>query len=56
MVVLSARRLVATLLTTEGKAIAIVGQGFALVGGAVILALGLTLLAGSFGQAHPLGL
>lgn len=56
MVVLTARRLVTTLLTTDGKAIAVAGQGFAFVGGAVILALGLTLLAGSFGPAHPLGL
>jgi len=56
LVVLSARRAVATLIRTEGKAIAVAGQAFAVAGGGLILVLGVTLLMGSFGPAHPLGL
>jgi ABC-type nickel/cobalt efflux system permease component RcnA len=56
LVVLSARRLVASLVTTEGRTFAIAGQLVAFAGGAVILVIGVSLLAGSFGPAHPLGL
>jgi len=56
LVVLSARRVVSTLIRTEGRAIAVAGQLFAFAGGGLILALGVTLLVGSFGPLHPLGL
>ena len=56
LVVLSARQLVAAMVRTDGHALAIAGQVAAFLGGAIILVLGLTLLAGSFGPAHPLGL
>jgi nickel/cobalt transporter (NicO) family protein len=56
LVVLSARRIVATLMQVESKAFAVAGQLFALAGGGLILVLGVTLLLGSFGPLHPLGL
>lgn len=56
LAVLSARRLVSALLATDNPRFAIAGQAVALAGGAIILFLGITLLAGSFGPAHPLGL
>jgi nickel/cobalt exporter len=56
LAVLSARRLVTALVDADTPGIAIAGQVIALMGGATILFLGLTLLAGSFGPAHPLGL
>jgi nickel/cobalt transporter (NicO) family protein len=56
LVVLSARRIVTTLIQVEDKALAVTGQIVAFVGGGLILVLGVTLLLGSFGPAHPLGL
>lgn len=56
LVVLSARQLVASMVTTEGRRLAIAGQFAAFAGGTIILVLGISLLAGSFGPAHPLGL
>jgi len=55
-VVLAARRFVSTLAAADSPGVAIAGQAVAMLGGAIILILGLTLLAGSFGPAHPLGL
>lgn len=56
LLVLSARHAVTTLFAADGAGIAIAGQIVALGGGAIILALGGMLFAGSFGPAHPLGL
>jgi ABC-type nickel/cobalt efflux system permease component RcnA len=56
MVVLTARHVVTNFIATDGPGIAIAGNVVALIGGLVICALGATLLAGSFGPAHPLGL
>jgi nickel/cobalt transporter (NicO) family protein len=56
LIVLSARRIVTTLIQVEDKALAVTGQIVAFVGGGLILVLGVTLLLGSFGPAHPLGL
>lgn len=56
LLVVSARRWVSTLLTKDGSGIAMAGQTIALFGGAIIMILGLYLLAGSFGTTHPLGL
>lgn len=56
LLVLSAKRLAAALIATDSPGVAVAGQIVALVGGAVILALGATLFAGSFGPAHPLGM
>lgn len=56
IVVLSARSLVATTITTNSRGVAIAGQTVALAGGGIILVLGLTLFAGSLGPAHPLGM
>jgi len=56
LVVLSARRIVTTLIQVEDKALAVTGQIVAFVGGGLILVLGVTLLLGSFGPLHPLGL
>jgi len=55
MVVLSARHLITNLMRVEGKAVAIAGQVFALVGGGFIVVLGMTLLLGSFGPASTFG-
>ena len=56
LVVLSARHLVTRIIDAEGPGLVIAGQIVAFLGGAVILALGVTLLIGSLGPAHPLGL
>ena len=56
LLVLSARHLAAALIVTDSPAVALAGQFLALLGGLIIFALGATLLAGSFGPAHPLGL
>ena len=56
LIVASARHWVSTVVTGDGTRLAMAGQTVATLGGAVILALGLMLLIGSFGPAHPLGL
>ncbi|MEM9682331.1 MAG: nickel/cobalt transporter [Pseudomonadota bacterium] len=56
IVVLSARTLVSTVLNTDSRVVAIASQAVTLAGGGIILILGLTLFAGSFGPAHPLGM
>ena len=56
MLVLSARRLVTTLVAEDNPGIAMAGQLIALVGGATILLLGGLLFVNSFGPLHPLGL
>ena len=56
LIVVSARHWVSTVVTGDGTRLAMAGQTVASLGGAVILVLGLMLLIGSFGPAHPLGL
>jgi len=56
LVVLTARHVVTRFIATDGPGITIAGNVVALVGGAVICTLGVMLLIGSFGPAHPLGL
>ena len=56
LLVLSAKQLAATLIATDSPGVAVAGQLVALAGGTVILALGATLFAGSFGPGHPLGM
>lgn len=56
LAVLTARHVVTHFVTTDGPGIAIAGNVVALIGGTAICALGVMLLIGSFGPAHPLGL
>jgi ABC-type nickel/cobalt efflux system permease component RcnA len=56
LAVLTARHVVTRFITTDGPGIAIAGNVVALIGGTAICVLGVMLLAGSFGPAHPLGL
>ncbi len=56
LLVVSARHWATMLITKDGTGLAMAGQTIALLGGATILAVGLYLLAGTFGTAHPLGL
>jgi ABC-type nickel/cobalt efflux system permease component RcnA len=56
LLVVSARHWVSTVITGDGARLAMAGQTVAMLGGAIILILGLLLLAGSFGPSHPLGL
>ncbi len=56
LLVLSARRLAAALIVSDSRGVALAGQILALAGGLLIFAVGATLLIGSSGPAHPLGL
>ena len=56
LIVVSARHWVSTVVAGDGTRLAMAGQTVATLGGGVILILGLMLLIGSFGPAHPLGL
>lgn len=56
LVVLSARQLVTRVVASDGPGFALAGHIVALAGGSVVFILGIILLAGSFGPAHPLGL
>jgi ABC-type nickel/cobalt efflux system permease component RcnA len=56
LLVLSARRLAAALIVSDSRGVALAGRILALAGGLLIFAVGATLLIGSSGPAHPLGL
>ncbi len=56
LTVLSARRMAAALVVADSPGIALASRILALAGGLAIFALGASLLAGSLGPAHPLGM
>ena len=56
LLAVNARKLAASLVDIEAPLLRIGMNGLALGGGGLILALGVVLLVGSFGAAHPLGL
>lgn len=56
LLAVNARKLAASLVDIDAPLLRIGMNGLALGGGGLILALGVVLLVGSFGAAHPLGL
>ena len=56
LIAVNARKLAASLVDVDAPLLRIGMNGLALGGGGLILALGIVLLVGSFGAAHPLGL